>query len=45
LIFALADRLKCQVSDIEAMPETEFREWVIYLTKIKPEIDRQGSRR
>lgn len=39
MIFALADRLKKTVAEIEAMPDTEFREWCIYLTRLKPEFD------
>jgi hypothetical protein len=31
------------VSEIEAMPDQEFREWVIYLTRIKPELEQTQS--
>jgi hypothetical protein len=41
MIFALADRHHWPVSLVEEMPETEFREWIIWLTKIKPEQDRR----
>lgn len=43
MIFALADRLKKSVSEIEEMPETEFREWIIYLTRIKPEFEKRST--
>ena len=35
-MFALADRLRCQLADVERMPVTEFNEWLAYF-KIKQE--------
>lgn len=40
MVFALADRLNCHVHEIEALPDETFREWLIYLTKIKPEVEK-----
>lgn len=35
MLFKLADRLRCQIADIEAMPVTEFQEWLAYFKIMK----------
>jgi len=37
MIFALAEKLRCQVSEIEAMPSREFAEWWAYLAIVARE--------